>query len=69
MVPSWQRQGLATEACRAVIESAWRRGAEVIVAHTLAELEPSLAVLRKLGFAASDPTEPGILAFRLVRSD
>lgn len=69
VVPSWQRQGLATEACRALIESAWRRGAEVVVAHTLAGLEPSIAVLRKLGFAPSDPPEPGVLAFRLVRSE
>jgi len=67
VVPSWQRQGLATEACRALIESAWRRGAEVVVAHTLAGLEPSIAVLRKLGFAASDPKQPGVLAFTLVR--
>ncbi|MBV9196423.1 MAG: GNAT family N-acetyltransferase [Solirubrobacterales bacterium] len=69
VVPSWQRQGLATEACRALIASAWRRGAEVVVAHTLPGLEPSLAVLRKLGFAASDPAEPGVLAFSLVRRE
>jgi RimJ/RimL family protein N-acetyltransferase len=69
VVPSWQRQGLATEACRALIESAWRRGAEAVVAHTLAGLEPSIRVLHKLGFAASDPTEPGVLAFTLVRRE
>lgn len=34
VVPSWQRRGLATEACRVLIESAWERDAEVIVAHT-----------------------------------
>jgi len=69
VVPSWQRQGLATEACRALIELAWRRDVEVVVPHTLAGLEPSIAVLRKLGFAASDPAEPGVLAFTLVHRD
>jgi len=69
VVPSWQRQGLATEACRALIESAWRRGAEVVVAHTLDGLEPSIGVLRKLGFSASACPEPGVLAFTLGRRE
>jgi RimJ/RimL family protein N-acetyltransferase len=67
VVPSWQRRGLATEACRALIESAWRRGAGVVVAHTLAGLEPSIGVLRKLGFAPADSPEPDVLAFALRR--
>ena len=69
VVPSWQRQGLATEACRALIESAWRRGTEVVVAHTLEGLEPSIGVLRKLGFSASAGPEPGVLAFTLRRRE
>ena len=68
IVESWRRQGLATEACRALIESAWHRGAEAVVAHTLEGLEPSIGVLIKLGFAQSDPPEPGILAFTLRRA-
>ena len=71
VVPSWQRRGLATEACRRLIEAAWERGAEVILAHTFDHLEPSIGVLRKLGFARSepaDPSEPGLLAFTLRRS-
>jgi RimJ/RimL family protein N-acetyltransferase len=68
VVPSWQRRGVATEACRALIEAAWRRGAHVVVAHTLAHLQPSIDVLHKLGFAPSDSTEPGVLAFALQRS-
>jgi RimJ/RimL family protein N-acetyltransferase len=67
VVPSWQRIGLATEACRALIESAWQRGAQVVVARTLEGLEPSIGVLRKLGFAPSDSAEPGVVAFRLRR--
>jgi RimJ/RimL family protein N-acetyltransferase len=67
IVPSWRRRGLATEACRALIEAAWARGASVVVAHTLPHLEPSIRVLRKLGFAAAEPPEPGVLAFRLRR--
>ncbi len=69
VVPSWQRRGLATEACRALIESAWERGADVILAHTLDHLKPSIAVLCKLGFVPSEPPEPGVLAFRLPRRE
>jgi RimJ/RimL family protein N-acetyltransferase len=69
VVPSWQRRGLATEACRALIESAWRRGAGTVVAHTLEGLEPSIGVLRKLGFAPADSLEPGVLAFALRRPE
>ncbi len=65
VVPSWQRHGFATEASAALIEAARRRGAEVVVAHTLPHLQPSIALLRKLGFAPSDPPEPGVLAFTL----
>ena len=65
VVPSWQRLGLATEGCRALIEAAWERGAEVGVAHTFEHLEPSIAVLRKLGFQLAKSSEPDVLEFRL----
>jgi ribosomal-protein-alanine N-acetyltransferase len=65
VVPSWQRQGLATEACRALIESAWQRGAETVIAHTLSDLEPSLGVLRTLGFVPCESREPDAVAFEL----
>jgi RimJ/RimL family protein N-acetyltransferase len=68
VVPSWQRRGLATEASRALIEAAWSRGAEVVVAHTLPHLRQSIRVLQKLGFAPSESSEPGVLAFALRRS-
>jgi RimJ/RimL family protein N-acetyltransferase len=49
VVRSWQRQGLATEACCALVESAWQRRAEVVIAHTHANLEPSIGVLASSG--------------------
>jgi RimJ/RimL family protein N-acetyltransferase len=67
VVPSWQRRGLATEAARALIEAAWQRGAEVVVAHTHEHLEPSIGVLRKLGFERAQPSEPDAIGFRLRR--
>ena len=69
IVASWQRRGLATEACRALIEAAWQRGAKVILAHTLPHLQPSIGVLCKLEFVPSQPQEPGVLAFALHRDD
>ena len=65
VVPSWQRHGFATEASAALIEAAQRRGADVVVAQTLPHLRPSIAVLRRLGFAPAEPPEPGVLAFAL----
>ncbi len=67
IVPTWQRRGLATEASRALIASAWERGAGVVVAHTLPHLEPSIRVLHKLGFVPSAPSESGELSFSLRR--
>ena len=68
VVPSWQRRGLATEASRALIEEAWARGANTIVAHTLEHLTPSLGVLRRLGFARTESSEQDELEFRLRRA-
>ena len=67
VVPSWQRRGIATEACQTLIDAAWDRGAAAVIAHTLPQLEPSIGVLRKLGFEPAPPPEPGVLAFRLER--
>ena len=65
VVPSWQGRGLATEGSRALIEAAWERGAEVVVAHTFEHLAPSIAILRKLGFQPAESSEPEALEFRL----
>ena len=65
VVPSYQGQGIATEAVAGLIESARARGARTIRAETLPDLGPSIAVLRKLGFEPTEQPEPGVLGFRL----
>ncbi len=68
IVPSRQRRGLATEASQGLIDAAWRRGADVVVAHTFGHLEPSRRVLGKLGFDQVGVGEDGELEFRLHRA-
>jgi RimJ/RimL family protein N-acetyltransferase len=65
VVPSWRRRGIATEAARALADAARARGAGRVIAHTLPHLEPSIGVLRRLGFEPGPPPEPGVLAFVL----
>jgi RimJ/RimL family protein N-acetyltransferase len=67
VVPSWRRRGIASEAAGALAEAARARGVDTVVAHTLPHLEPSIGVLRKLGFEPGPPPEPGVLAFVLRR--
>ena len=67
IVPSWQRRGLATEAVRTLVRMAWDRDAEVVCAHTLPHLVPSIGVLRKLRFEPAEAPKPGVLAFELRR--
>ena len=67
VVPSYQRRGIASEATQGIIDAAWERGAQRVVAHTLPVLPPSIAVLVKLGFRPAEPREPGVLAFTLER--
>lgn len=69
IVPSWQHRGLATEATRALIDGAWERGVEVVIAHTLPHLEPSLRVLHKLGFVQVQGRDPDAVTFALRRGD
>ncbi|MCA1678608.1 MAG: GNAT family N-acetyltransferase [Actinobacteria bacterium] len=67
IVSSRRRQGLATEACKLLVESAWERGAETVVADTVPHLKPSIGVLRKLGFESSESPAHGVLRFTLRR--
>lgn len=48
--PEHRRQGLATEAVRAVIADAQARGIGRVVASVAPDNEPSLALVRRLGF-------------------
>jgi RimJ/RimL family protein N-acetyltransferase len=68
VAPSWQRRGLATEASRALVAQAWARGAEVVVAHALKHLTPSIGVLLKLGFEPTHSGKPDELEFALRRA-
>lgn len=67
VVPSWQRRGIATEACAGLIAAAWQRGCTVVRAHTLADLVPSIGVLEKLGFTRDASLEKGAIGYALRR--
>lgn len=67
LVESLHRQGLAPEACEALIVWASRDSrVKRVLAHTLPELRPSIRVLEKLGFKRVGPgEEPGSILFEL----
>ena len=48
--PSRQGRGVATAATRLLIQQARSAGVETVVAHTLAEFNPSTTVLQRCGF-------------------
>ncbi|TNE69208.1 MAG: N-acetyltransferase [Bacteroidetes bacterium] len=55
IAPSYQGSGLATEVAAALIDHAFRQEAvQAVIAHTLAQENASVAVLRKLGFQLAD---------------
>lgn len=70
IVESFQGQGYATEATRALVDWAFDQDeVERLVADTLPELSASRAVLRKLGFEpAGEGPEPGTLRFVKTRA-
>ena len=69
----YRGQGLATEAARAWLDFALQH-AEVskVQAHTLAEENPSVAVLRKLGFqfaeALTDPDDGDLWRWEILKN-
>ena len=63
-----QRRGIATEATRLLVESAFARGVTTVVANTLPHLEASIGVLDKLGFEQVPPSREGVITFALVQS-
>lgn len=54
VAPSRQGRGIATAATRWMIDRARDAGVEVVVAHTLAEVNASTAVLERCGFVHVD---------------
>lgn len=62
IAPGWRGQGLATAAASSLIEVARESGqVGIVAAHTLASENPSMGVLRKLGFVlAATTTDPEV---------
>ncbi|MBF6540574.1 GNAT family N-acetyltransferase [Nocardia farcinica] len=56
VAPSARGRGHATAAARAWIEAARERGVRTVIAHTLAQENPSTAVLRRCGFVQTGET-------------
>lgn len=56
VAPSRQGRGIATEAARWMIERARAAGVDVVVAHTLAEVNASTRVLERCGFVCVGTT-------------
>jgi [ribosomal protein S5]-alanine N-acetyltransferase len=73
IVPERRRKGFAREAVDGLLAHAFAdtRVARVI-AHTLVELEPSIAVLRSAGFSfvgpGHDPQEPSAIQYEMTRA-
>lgn len=70
IVAERHREGLASEATRALIRRAFGRpGVRRVIAETLPELVPSIGVMRRCGMVpAGDPSEPGIVRYELSRA-
>ncbi|HSU14805.1 GNAT family N-acetyltransferase [Longimicrobium sp.] len=71
VMPDHRRRGLATEATRALVERAFAFPRVTrVVAETFPHLEPSIGVLRNLGFTLEGPgSEEGVIRFQLPRED
>jgi RimJ/RimL family protein N-acetyltransferase len=69
VMPAHRRRGLATEATRELVERAFadpRVGR--VVAETYPHLEPSIGVMRNLGFTLEGPgSDEGVIRFQLPR--
>jgi RimJ/RimL family protein N-acetyltransferase len=70
LFPEFQRQGYATEAVRGLLEWAFaHRDVQYVIAETLPDLHPSIAVLRRTGFVqVPESSEAGVLRFKKTRS-
>lgn len=62
VVPTWQRQGYATEAVQALIDCAFDSGALSVAAETLPHLDASLKVMERCGMQPSrDASSPDVV--------
>jgi RimJ/RimL family protein N-acetyltransferase len=52
VLPAWRRRGIATSACRLLVEQAWRDGADVVRGETAPDNRASRRVLLGSGFVA-----------------
>ena len=64
IVPSYQRNGYATEATRALMALAYRHGARTVIAETYPELIASRRVMEKCGMVpVGEGSEPGVIRY------
>ena len=69
VAPDRQRRGIATEFVRQLLERAREAGVATVVAHTLAEENPSTSVLRRSGFERTAELEDeGMAVWRWERA-
>ncbi len=73
VVPDRRRRGFAREAVDGLLAHAFADArVSRVVAHTLVELEPSIAVLRSAGFSfvgpGHDPQEPSAIQYEITRA-
>lgn len=59
IAPEFRNQGLASEAGAALVDIAREAGAKAVIAHSLPVLNPSNAVMRKLGMTFAGPLGNG----------
>jgi len=74
IAPGYQRQGLAAEAARGLMDHAFAQpNVQMVDAHTLAEWNPSTKILRKLGMTKiaekNDPEDGDIWQWRILREE
>lgn len=72
IAPEFRGRGWGTAAARAMVDKAQAAGVAMVIAHTLAEENPSNALLRRLGFCfageVSDPEEGTVWRWELPLS-
>lgn len=69
LFPEFQQHGYATEAVSALLKWAFaHRGVQYVIAETLPDLHPSIAVLTRTGFTrVRESSEPGVIRFKKSR--